>query len=113
MAVLFYAHALLFFLRQYPNNTLGISIPYTRQETTDNFLSAVLKIYLLFFYRGIANQFFCFQIFFMHINGTDLMIIIRRVIINPFIGISAGGVDRDFIFSFGNFAAASALFHGT
>ena len=29
------------------------------------------------------------------------------------LGMAAGGVDRDFIFSFGNFAAASALFHGT
>ena len=70
-------------------------------------------MYLLFFYRGIANQFFCFQIFFMHINGTDLMIIIRRVIINPFIGIAAGGVECDFIFSIGDLAASALLVNRT
>ena len=48
----------------------------------------------------------------MHINGTDLMIIIRRVIINPFIGIAAGGVEGDFVFVLVYFAAASLLIYG-
>lgn len=72
---------------------------------------SILILNLLPDNRGIADQRFSVKILAVHINGGDLVIVIRRVVINPLVGIAAGRVKRDLEFPFAYVAAAALLIH--
>lgn len=53
------------------------------------------------------------EIFFAHINGVYLMIVIGGVVINPLVGIAAACVKRYLKFAAAYVAAAPLLVYGT
>ena len=57
----------------------------------------------------IAYQLIAPKILAVHIDRRDLTVVIRCVVINPLTQITAGGVNRDFILTLGNLAAAPLL----
>ena len=60
----------------------------------------LILIYKRFFiFHRITDQFFCVQIFPVHVHCRNLMILVSGVIINSPGSIHAGGINRDFIFS--------------
>ena len=82
-------------------------------------LSAALKIYSILpkdiavGQEGVTDQLIAPEILTVHINRRDLTVVIRRVVIDSLACITAGCVNRDFIFTLGNLAAASLLIDRT
>ena len=64
---------------------------------------------LLLIGKRIPNQEYIIQLLFMHIYCRDLMIIIGCIVIDSFIRVTAGGVDRCFTLLFSNHTATSGL----
>ena len=69
----------------------------------------ILKVDFFFKHEGIAHQEYIVQFFPVHIHRCDLMIIIGRVVINPFVCVAAGSVNRCFIPPIPNLTASSGL----
>ena len=70
---------------------------------------SVLKIYLLVFCGRIAYQSGRIEIFAMHINSRNLMIVIRCVIVNSLICIATRCVKRNLVFAAFQLAATPWL----
>ena len=72
----------------------------------------LILVYKCFFiFHRITDQFFCIQIFPVHVHCRNLMILVSGVIINSPGSIHAGGINRDFIFSVRHLTAPSLLFY--
>ena len=63
-------------------------------------------------HKRITGKTASVQIFVVHVHRRDLMVVIGRVIIDPSVCITAGGVKRDLIFSLRDFTASSLLVYG-
>ena len=59
--------------------------------------------------QGIAGKRGAVQILPVHIHCRDLMVRVRRIVVNTFCRIPAGRIDRDLIFSIRDLAAATLL----
>lgn len=70
---------------------------------------SVLKIYLLVFFGRITYQIGRIEIFAMHINSRNLMIVIRCVIVNSLICIATRCVKRNLVFAAFKLAATPWL----
>ena len=63
-------------------------------------LILILIPHLLFRNRLVNDQAVAFQIFLMHIHGSNLVVIVGGVVVNPLAYIAAAGVEGDLIFLF-------------
>ena len=59
----------------------------------------ILEIYFIFGNQRIMYKFTSQQIFLVHINRRDLVVLVGFIVIYPLIGINAGGIDGNFIFT--------------
>ena len=73
----------------------------------------ILTVNLLAGHQRIGLQLAAIQIFLPQIHRRDLMILIRGVIINPLIGVAAGGILGKLQTAFAGIAAAPGLADST
>lgn len=69
----------------------------------------ILHMNLLARHRRKAAKRFAIKILAVHINRRNLMIVIRRIIVNSLRRIAAGSIERDLILSVRHLAASSLL----
>ena len=67
---------------------------------------------LLLFHQRVGNQLPAVEVCTVHVHRRNLAVFIGRVIIDPSVCITAGGVKRDLIFSLRDFTASSLLVYG-
>ena len=72
----------------------------------------ILNPNLLLLDRGIVYQLIPVQILPVHIHAGDLVVIVGGVIVDAFVGITAGGIDRDLALSVLQHTAPALLIHG-
>ena len=61
--------------------------------------------------QGITDESGAVQILPVHIHGCNLVVIIGSVVVNAFVSVAAGGINRNFVLIFLSLAAASLLVH--
>ena len=72
-------------------------------------LFLILIIYLLGRYKRIADKGAAIEVFFVHIYCGYLVVIVGCIVVNSFVGVAAGRIDRYFVLVLREMATASLL----
>ena len=87
----------------------------TRVETSDaltrfsDLRSLVHPLYLAFEFDRVAAKFASVEVFVVHVDGVDLVIVVGRVVVDALRCVAAGGVNRDFVSTVAYHTAATLL----
>ena len=70
---------------------------------------SVLHPYLLALYQRIMHNIVTVKVFLVHIYRSYLMVVVGCVVINSLVGVTAGGIKRDFVLSLVHLTAPELL----
>ena len=76
-----------------------------------NISSPLLHPDLLILHQWISNQLLAIQIFLMHVDGGDLVVLVGGIVVDAFVCVAAGGIKGDFIAVVSYDAATTRLCH--
>ena len=91
----------------------------TRIETSDaltrfsDLRRSVHPLNFAFEFDRVAVKFASVEVFVVHVNGVDLVVVIGRVVVDALRRVAAGGVDGNLILVLSDLAAAALLVDGT
>ena len=69
----------------------------------------ILLFYLLGCYKREAGKGDCIEVFFVHIYGGYLVVVVGCIVVNAFVGVAAGRIDCYFVLALSKMATAALL----